>query len=93
MQYTIRDECSRARGAQISAIGETLANKAGPPRYRTWFKHPATLTLADGLRKVGASNLFTASWIKDHLLNKISLLVRAVTERFLRKLGTTRFDP
>jgi chromosomal replication initiation ATPase DnaA len=92
MQNTIRDECSRARGAQISAIGETLADKAGPPKYRMWFKHPTTLTFADGLLKVGASNLFIASWIKDHLLHEISLPVRAVTERFLRKLGTARFD-
>ncbi len=92
MQDTIRDDCSRARGAQISAIGETLADKAGPPKYRMWFKHPTTLTFADGVLKVGASNLFMASWIKDHLLHEIFLPVRAVKERFLRKLGTARFD-
>jgi len=92
MQDTIRDECSRARGARISAIGETLAEKAGPPKYRIWFKHPTTLAFADGLLKVGASNLFIASWIKDYLLHEISLSVRAVTERFLRKLGTARFN-
>ena len=93
MQDTIRDECTRERRVQISAVGETLAKKSGPPKYRTWFKHlTTTLTFADGLLKVGASNLFIASWIKDHLLNEISLPVRAATERFLRKLGTARFD-
>jgi len=70
MQDTIRDECSRARGAQISAIGEALAEKAGPPKYRMWFKHPTALAFADGLLKVGASNLFISSWIKDHLLKR-----------------------
>jgi len=93
MQYTIRDECTRARGAKISAIGETLADKAGPPKYRMWFKHPTTLTFADARPKVRASSLFIASRIKDHFLNGISLAVRTVTERLLKKLGPARFDP
>lgn len=93
MQDTIRDECSRARGARISAIGETLAEKAGPPKYRIWFKHPTTLAFADGLLKVGASNLFIASWIKDHFLNQISLPVRAVTERLFKETWNCPIRP
>ena len=73
MQYTIRDECSRARGAQISAIVEALAETVGPSEYRIWFKHATTLTFADARLKLGASNLFIAGWIKDHFLNEISL--------------------
>jgi hypothetical protein len=118
MQYLIRDECSRARGAQISpvrdlsapgsnpsqdsnsnasqvsngvnAIVEALAETVGPSEYRIQFKRPTTLTCADAHPKVRASSLFIASWIKDHFLNEISLTVRTVTERLLKKLGTTR---
>lgn len=90
MQYIIKDECSRARGTKISAIVEAPAEAVGPPKYRIRFKHPTTLTFADGLLKIGASSLFIASWIKDHFLNEISLAVRTVTERFLKKLGTAR---
>lgn len=92
MQYTIRDECSRARGAQISAIVEALAEAVCTPEYRIRFKRPTPLTFADARLKLGASNLFIAGWIKDHFLNEISLAVRVVTERFLRKLGTARLD-
>ena len=120
MQDTIRDECSRARGAEINPVRdpsapgsnpsqdsnsnasqvsngvnavEALAETVGPSEYRIRFKRPTTLTFADARLKLGASNLFIASWIKDHFLNEISLAVRAVTERFLRKLGTARLGP
>ena len=72
---------------------EALAETVGPSKYRIRFKRPTTLTFADARLKLGASNLFIASWIKDHFLNEISLAVRAVTERFLRKLGTARLGP
>ena len=93
MQCTIKDECSRAAAAQINAIDEAPAENVGPPKYQTWFKNSTTLTIADGRLKVGALNLFTASWIKDHLLNEISLSVRAVTLCLLKKLGTARLGP
>lgn len=72
---------------------ETLADKAGPPKYRMWFKHPTTLTFADGLLKLDASNLFIASWIKDHFLNQISLPVRAVTERLFKETWNCPIRP
>lgn len=120
MQYTIRDECTLAQGAQINPVrdptapgsdrsqdsnsnpsqvsngihvDEAFVNKVGPPEYQIWFNNPTTLTFADGRPKVRASNLFIASRIKDHFLNGISLAVRTVTERLLRKPGTARFDP
>jgi len=92
MQYIIRDECSRARGAQISAIVEALAETVGPSKYQIWFENPTTLTFADARLKLGASNLFIAGWIKDHFLNEISLAIRAVIKRFLSKPGTARLD-
>lgn len=92
MQDTIKDECSRAPRAEINAIVEALAETIGTLEYRIRFKRPTTLTFADARLKLGASNLFIAGWIKDHFLNEISLAVRAVTERFLRKLGTARLD-
>ena len=51
MQSTIRDESSRAHGAQISAINNALADKVGPQNYRTRFKNPTTLTFGDGRLK------------------------------------------
>jgi len=92
MQDTIKDECSRARGAQISAIVEALAETVGPSEYQIRFKRPTTLTFADARLKLGASSLFITSWIKDHFLNEISLAVRAVIKRFLSKPGTARLD-
>ncbi len=92
MQYIIRDECSRARGAQINAIVEALAETIGTLEYRIRFKRPTTLTFADARLKLGASNLFIAGWIKDHFLNEISLAVRAVIKRFLSKPGTAQLD-
>ena len=93
MQDTIRDECSRARGARISAIIEALAETVGTPEYRIRFKRPTTLTFADARLKLGASNLFITGWIKDHFLNEISLAIRAVIKRFLSKPGTARLGP
>jgi len=92
MQSTIRDESSRAHGAQISAINNALANKVGPQNYRIRFKNPTTLTFGDGLLKTRASNLFIASRTKDHFSNEICLAVRVVTARFSRKFGTARLD-
>jgi len=74
-------------------VDEAFADKVGPPDYRIWFNSPTTLTFAGGRPKVGASNLFITSRIKDCFLNAISLTVRTVTERFLSKPGTARFDP
>jgi len=94
MQYTIRDECSRARRAQISAIVEALAKTVGSSEYRIRYKRPTTLTFADARLKLelDASNLFIAGWIKDHFLNEISLAIRAVIKRLLSKPGTARLD-
>lgn len=72
---------------------EAFADRVGPPEYQIWFNSPTTLTFADGHPKVGASNLFIANRIRDHFLNGISLAVRTVTERFLRKPRTARFGP
>lgn len=74
-------------------VDEAFADKVGPPEYRIQFNSPTTLTFAGGRPKVAASNLFIAGWIKDHFLNGISLAVRTVTERFLSKPGTARFNP
>jgi hypothetical protein len=93
VQCTIKDECSRAAAAQINAIDEAPAENVWPPQYQIWFKNHATLTLAYGRLKVGASNLLTASWIKDHLLNEISLSVWAVTVRLLKKLAAAPLGP
>ncbi len=112
MQYTIRDECSLAPGAEINPVrnpsapgsnpsqdsygvnaDEALAETVGPSEYRIRFKRPTTLTFADARLKVRASNLFIASWIKDHFLNEISLAIRAVIKRFLSKPGTARLGP
>ncbi len=95
MQYTIRDERSRSRGAQISAIVEAPAETAGSSGYRIRFKRPTTPTFADEHLKLelDASNLFIAGWIKNHFLNQISLVVQAVTKPFLSRPGTRRLDP
>jgi len=93
MQCTIKDECSRELAAQINAVDEVPAENVRPPKYQIWFKDPTTLTLAYGPPKVGASNLFTASGIKDHLLNEISLSFRAVTARLLKKLAAAPLGP
>lgn len=74
-------------------VDEAFTDKVGPPDYTIRFNSPTTLTFAGGRPKVAASNLFIASRIKDHFLNGISLAVRTVTERFLRRPGTARFGP
>jgi len=93
MQCTIKVEYSSLSTARINAIDKASAENVRPPKYQIWFKNPAAFTLAYGCQKVGASNLLTASWIKAHLLNKISLSFRAVTVRLFKKLTAVRLGP
>ena len=93
MQFKIKDDYSRIPAARINAFNEVPAQNMVPPRYQIRFKNPATLPLADGPLKVGASGLFTQSRIKDRLLNEISSSVRAVIVRLLKKLAAVRLGP
>jgi chromosomal replication initiator protein len=62
----------------IAAIGERLAQRVGPQKYRIWFKHSTKLTVADDYLKVGVPNLFIASWIENHFANEINQAAREV---------------
>ena len=71
MQSTVTEDT-------ITAIGEHLAQRVGPQKYRIWFRHSTRLAIADGYLKVGVPNLFIASWIENHFSNELNQAARAV---------------
>ncbi len=67
-----------------AAIGENLASRIGPQKYRIWFKHSTKISLSDGYLKVGVPNLFIAGWIENHFANDIAAAASSVTGRDLK---------
>lgn len=79
MQGTIMDEGSRTAGADAEAIGEALAERIGPQKYRIWFQSCARFTLADGYLKIGVPNPFMANWLESHFLRDLKAAAHTAT--------------
>ncbi len=76
---------------EVSAVGDAVAERVGPQKYRIWFKNSTRFTLADGYLEIGVPNLFVANWLESHFADDISEAVKEVTGE--AKKITFNIDP
>jgi chromosomal replication initiator protein len=84
MQGAITDESSRTAGSVVDAIGETLAERIGPQKYRIWFQSCTRFVLAEGYLKIGVPNSFLANWLESHFLREIKAAAHSATGTHLK---------
>ena len=50
-------------GDRVAALGQSLCQRIGEPRYDLWFKNKTKFTLEDNRLVVGVPNLFYQEWL------------------------------
>jgi len=87
MHTTITDEHT-AGHTQVVSIGQALAQRIGPEKYRVWFGGTPNMVLADGCLNIAVPNTFTANWIQSHYLDRITTVAESVLG-YRPKIGFT----
>ena len=76
----------RAPSDRAKEILTALHRRIGTQKFNAWFKHGTSLDVQDGHVKVGAANMFIASWIERHFADEIIAAAAEVVGRKLQLL-------
>jgi chromosomal replication initiator protein len=63
---------------RVAALGHTLCQRIGEPRYDLWFKNKTKFTLQDERLVVGVPNLFYQEWLQKTFAHDVQQSVLAV---------------